>query len=468
MMLPISARVAKVRKSRPTKATPAPAKTPTPTAPIPAVPAANTFYSFMHQIRTMNSDDVIDNQGIFTDTFKNFIQSSNLASPDMEALMQAGRNLHLPLSGDSKRDIALTAHAGKNIDSFMAANLIATIPSTPIIGATKTSPIIVKPVTTPIQTIPTSPASIPKNKPIAGKPLVPQIPTTTGAVRINKPIPPMPDRQPQPQQALPQNINIDDLSDQVLEDLESMHQKNKIHDIFIPDNNDPLYGYIDVKNPKTRNIIDQLIRNLINKYPSASAENVVEAIQAGMRYFASQLGNDSKIRFFSVRRFRIDKYITDMFKKLTPKNISQQVSPQPQPRVSAQNQMLRVQTGELVRKKLIEMNQKEPLDNLFAQYKDGTWYLQITNTAQGAFNTPINSKAQTVVDNLVLVLHDTYPNNISENSLDFVYDTIIAGMQDFLRDKYQKKPFEDIDSMIYDYLSSGSFKRIMSQKPQTE
>jgi len=89
------------RRGRPTQARPA--------APVTAPIGEASFQSLMQKIRTMTSGDVINSEGVFTDTFENMIRTSGLAPELMEVLFQAARNLHLPLSGDSKRDISLLA-----------------------------------------------------------------------------------------------------------------------------------------------------------------------------------------------------------------------------------------------------------------------------------------------------------------------------------------------------------------------
>lgn len=78
-----------------------------------------SFQSLLQKIRTMPSEEVINDQGVFTETFEKLIKTSGLESDLMEALMQAARNLHIPLSGDNDQDLETIIYAQERIDGLM-------------------------------------------------------------------------------------------------------------------------------------------------------------------------------------------------------------------------------------------------------------------------------------------------------------------------------------------------------------
>lgn len=80
-----------------------------------------SFQASLQEVRSWKpSSGVINAQGEFTDKFISFVKNSGLESEQMETLMQAGRNLHMPLSGDMLKDEKLIIDSNKNIDNFMA------------------------------------------------------------------------------------------------------------------------------------------------------------------------------------------------------------------------------------------------------------------------------------------------------------------------------------------------------------
>lgn len=98
---------------------PVPGQQPAPTQVIPSLPGKN-FQYYMSQVRNnMTSAQVITPQGLFTKTFLDFVKSSGLSPELMEALLEAGRSLHLPLSGDDKSDLALIDYSQDKIDLAM-------------------------------------------------------------------------------------------------------------------------------------------------------------------------------------------------------------------------------------------------------------------------------------------------------------------------------------------------------------
>ena len=97
----------------------------------PGLPSQKSFQYYMQTVRHMKPADVIDQNGVFTDKFENFVKSSGFLPAEMKALMQAGRNLHLSLSGDNDQDIELTAYVGERIDGFMQENVLVIKPVKP-------------------------------------------------------------------------------------------------------------------------------------------------------------------------------------------------------------------------------------------------------------------------------------------------------------------------------------------------
>lgn len=123
MMQSASARPPVVRGRTASTAKKAPARTRTtqtrPSAPV----AGTTFKSLMQKVRTMKPADVINSEGVFTDTFENMVKSSELAPELMEALFQAGRNLYLPLSGENEQDMPLLVQAEGTIKAMDTRHL---------------------------------------------------------------------------------------------------------------------------------------------------------------------------------------------------------------------------------------------------------------------------------------------------------------------------------------------------------
>lgn len=97
---------------------PAPAPAPAQTTTPPTLPGRG-FQYYLTQVRSWPSSDVINDQGVMTSKFISLVQSSKLAPEFQTALLEAGRNLHLPLSGDDIKDAALLVTTNKNIDAVM-------------------------------------------------------------------------------------------------------------------------------------------------------------------------------------------------------------------------------------------------------------------------------------------------------------------------------------------------------------
>lgn len=103
----------------PSQEIPAPSKTPSQIPQgIPALPA-KSFQYYLSLVRSMPSSQIINNEGVFTPTFENLVKSSELDPKLMEALFQAGRNLHMPLSGDNDADVEVVTYAQERIDGIM-------------------------------------------------------------------------------------------------------------------------------------------------------------------------------------------------------------------------------------------------------------------------------------------------------------------------------------------------------------
>ena len=86
----------------------------------PALPGASFMY-LLEQVRRMPANQVINANGVFTDSFTNMVKSANLTPELTRALLEAGRNLHLPLSGDNDQNMALMGSTDGNINKFMAS-----------------------------------------------------------------------------------------------------------------------------------------------------------------------------------------------------------------------------------------------------------------------------------------------------------------------------------------------------------
>lgn len=87
--------------------------------PAPAIPKKQ-FSFLLDDIRKMNQKNVINEDGDFTDSFISMIQSSGLAPAFMIELLVAGRNLHMPLSGNDEVDLKVIAYNDAFIGDFMA------------------------------------------------------------------------------------------------------------------------------------------------------------------------------------------------------------------------------------------------------------------------------------------------------------------------------------------------------------
>lgn len=87
--------------------------------PAPAIPKKQ-FSFLLDDIRKMNQKNVINEDGDFTDSFISMIQSSGLAPAFMIELLVAGRNLHMPLSGNDEVDLKVIADNDAFIGDFMA------------------------------------------------------------------------------------------------------------------------------------------------------------------------------------------------------------------------------------------------------------------------------------------------------------------------------------------------------------
>ncbi len=85
-----------------------------------SAPAAQSFSYYLGQIRKMPANKVIDADGIFTNYFENFVRLSGLEPELMRELLEAGKNLYLPLSGNAEQDETTIAYAGERIDGVMS------------------------------------------------------------------------------------------------------------------------------------------------------------------------------------------------------------------------------------------------------------------------------------------------------------------------------------------------------------
>lgn len=147
MAQPLSARA---MPNRPAAGRPAQAQQqPIVKAPNPVVQqqqTAGTFQNLIQEIRTKKSEDVIADDGIFTNTFEDMIRSSDLPPIEMKALLEAGRSLHLPLSGNNQQDIDVALYAGREINNIISSlgAIPNPAPQAPAIPRAPSSP---KPVT---------------------------------------------------------------------------------------------------------------------------------------------------------------------------------------------------------------------------------------------------------------------------------------------------------------------------------
>jgi hypothetical protein len=112
-------------KNRSGAAVSKPATKTTTSATSPVAMPTKSFQACLQEVRSWKpSSGVINAQGVFTDKFENFVKNSGLKPVQMEALMQAGRNLHMPLSGDMLKDGKLIIDSNKNIDGLITSEKI--------------------------------------------------------------------------------------------------------------------------------------------------------------------------------------------------------------------------------------------------------------------------------------------------------------------------------------------------------
>lgn len=122
-MLPMLPKPMPIRTGQAARTAPA-QTTPTATQPS-AQQTSGNFKALMNQVRTMQPAKVINNQGVFTSTFEDMVQSSGLETASMQALLEAGRNLHLPLSGNNEQNIETIMYTSERIDGFLQKNAAA-------------------------------------------------------------------------------------------------------------------------------------------------------------------------------------------------------------------------------------------------------------------------------------------------------------------------------------------------------
>ncbi len=83
--------------------------------------AERPFSYYFAEVRKMPANKVIAADGVFTDYFENFVKFSGLEPKFMRALMNAGRCLYLPLTGNNDQDIQTFVYAGERIDGIMTS-----------------------------------------------------------------------------------------------------------------------------------------------------------------------------------------------------------------------------------------------------------------------------------------------------------------------------------------------------------
>jgi hypothetical protein len=91
------------------------------------------FSYYFAEVRKMPANKVIDANGVFTDSFENFVKSANLAPEFARALMNAGRCLYLPLTGNNDQDVETFLTAGNRINELMSGIVVQYKPGMAIV-----------------------------------------------------------------------------------------------------------------------------------------------------------------------------------------------------------------------------------------------------------------------------------------------------------------------------------------------
>lgn len=107
----------------PQKQAPVP-QTPVQPAVAPAKPVAQpkSFSDYITQIRTAwKPADVINNQGIFTDKFIDFVLSARFDTTLVQTLLEAGKNLYLPLPAGNEESMNILLAADEMIETAIVA-----------------------------------------------------------------------------------------------------------------------------------------------------------------------------------------------------------------------------------------------------------------------------------------------------------------------------------------------------------
>lgn len=538
MMLQTSAKVRGAKTPAPQVPTRQMQQPVAPAAPVKTAPviSAGTFQDFMHQIKNMNPDTVINDQGIFSDTFKNFVKRSGLAPELMKTLLQAGRNLHLPLRGSSTQDIRLIVYTEKNITDFIA-NLQ---------GANQPAPLM----------------DVPQTNPIVGKPLVPQAPVANAALVNTSESPlayanrtykqfanllrpyfvPSDNRNKKIGAFKDHNKRFADVLDTLLDHILSAYPEISLKDlreavIKIVLNNNPYQGLKDANvlmqnianyispDPKTQANVAQINRPATKTQtlqlpaidPKDKPHNPIDYAALITEQFDAQLQiyfypSGDNVFVFGANTKKFEEFIINMMSlmlkeypqitledliesvkgivllnKSFPSRVSNrkvmenyikhiitreqnplqaQSIPQPQlePQDSPQNYISSTQLTNIVVQNLTKIDKQKPIEYLFQKDSaSGSWYIKMPSNNDEHKYHVIYRDATTLIENLTRILRDTYPNKTSQNA---VRRAIEEGLKLFLLQKYNKK-FEDIDIIIDDYLSSGGFKRVMSEKTRT-
>ena len=437
---------AKPMQSRGVKANAAPAaarpvRAQVPARIAPSTPAApivvqGSFQDLMQQVRNMQAN-VINDQGLFTDTFKNFVQSSGLAPELMITLMETGRNLHLPLSGDNKKDISLILFTNQNIDDFVRNLAVVSAPIIPIAvpQAPKQAPVI-----QPVQRgeNPRTPAlapGIPKTNPVIGKPIMPQAPTIPVAY------PRAPRQKPiiQPVQNKPADpLEYAELiKNQFGDELKIYFTETKPNIFTFGKNSDKFPAFAR-----------DMMTIMFTEYPQITPEDMLGAVKTIV------LMNDSLPS-------HIDNspHLTTFIQQVVMSNydiVKQEIEIQPQNQPSPIQAPGDQQFINTVVESLVKIDQQNSIESLFTEHRPHVWHIRMPHPGDTLKINLAYGDSLLLIDKLAKILRDTYPNSLkSQLSLNTVIDAIIDGMTIFLNQKYNKK-FEDSDFVIPDYLTPNN------------
>jgi hypothetical protein len=87
------------------------------------VPNASTtsFKYYLELVKKRKPADVITQGGVFVDSFETLVRNSGLRPEFMEELLEAGKNIHLPLAPDNNLTIQALVAAEENVNAFMSA-----------------------------------------------------------------------------------------------------------------------------------------------------------------------------------------------------------------------------------------------------------------------------------------------------------------------------------------------------------